>query len=172
MRNPRNRAKQLGCLIEALICMLLIGNTLASTSAGSISTGFTNSSQEEFDPEGDFGVYRKPPKGFGELGTILLYRGRRGFLNPRTALYTRSGVSYRFRTVTATRDNFTFNTTAVRGVSYSFTGKFLRGGSFVSSESGNSPVIEGQISKFRNGQKVAEARLKLVYEGISENEPN
>ena len=54
----------------------------------------------------------------------------------------------------------------LRGVSYSFAGKFLKGGVYASGIlDKDTPVLEGTLTKFRDGKKVAEANLKLVYFG-------
>ena len=55
---------------------------------------------------------------------------------------------------------------SIRGVSYSFAGKFLKGGVYASGVlDDETPVLEGTLIKFRDGKKVAEANLKFVYFG-------
>ena len=64
------------------------------------------------------------------------------------------------------RDNFTFTTLPAAGVSYSFAGKFLKGGNFAATWMGEEdPILEGTLTKFRDGKKVAEAKLKFMYFG-------
>jgi len=54
----------------------------------------------------------------------------------------------------------------VAGVSYSFSGRFLKGGVYSSGIlDDETPVLEGTLTKFRGGNKVAEAKLKFVYFG-------
>ena len=53
-----------------------------------------------------------------------------------------------------------------RGVFYTFSGKFLKGGVYASGIlDDETPVLEGTLTKFRGGKKVAEANLKFVYFG-------
>jgi len=76
------------------------------------------------------------------------------------------GTTYRFKTLSVKRDNFTFTTMSRGGVSYSFAGKFLKGGVYAAGDlDEDTPVLEGTLTKFRDGQKIAEANLKLVYFG-------
>lgn len=52
------------------------------------------------------------------------------------------------------------------GVSYSFSGRFLKGGVYGAGNlDDETPVLEGTLTKFRGSQKVAEAKLKFVYFG-------
>jgi len=76
----------------------------------------------------------------------------------------KSGATYKFATVTIAPDNFTFETAAVRGVSYSFTGRFLIRSIFADQSIGkNASVLQGQLSNFSRGQKIAEARVRFKY---------
>ena len=80
--------------------------------------------------------------------------------------YLNNGKRLRFKTLIVKRDNFTFTTFPLSGVSYEFSGKFLKGGVYSSSDLDDTiPVLEGTLSKFRNGQKVAEAKLTFSYFG-------
>jgi hypothetical protein len=59
-----------------------------------------------------------------------------------------------------------FTTVAIGGVSYSFTGTFLKGGVFMEADlDDETPVLEGVLIKNKQGKKVAEAKLKLIYFG-------
>ena len=59
-----------------------------------------------------------------------------------------------------------FTTVALKGVSYSFSGRFLKGGVYSSGIlDDETPVLVGTLTKFRNGHKQAEAKLKFVYFG-------
>ena len=85
---------------------------------------------------------------------------------PSAGLQLNNGTTYRFKTLNVKQNNFTFTTVALKGVSYSFSGKFLKGGVYSSGILDNeTPVLEGTLTKFRNGQKLAEAKLKFVYFG-------
>ncbi|MBA3804436.1 MAG: hypothetical protein H0X14_01810 [Acidobacteria bacterium] len=123
---------------------------------------------QKFDPEGEFNVLGDPPRPLSEVSTIeLLRNAKRSFYNTHAGLYTTAGVTYRFKTLSVTRAKFTFTTMPIKGVSYSFTGRFLRGGVFaeLDSDQWGKPILEGKLGKFKGSEKVAEANLKFSYFG-------
>ena len=121
--------------------------------------------KQRFDPSGSFWIDGEPPAAFTDFSAINLNMRRLRRL-PTTGLQLNNGTSFRFRTATVKQDNFTFNTVAVGGVSYSFAGKFLKGGDFAATWMGEeTPVLEGVLTKFKAGKKVAEAKLKFIYFG-------
>jgi len=118
-----------------------------------------------FDPDGSFWIVGTPPNEFSNFSAINL-NARKLRRLPPTGLQTNDGKNYRFKTLTVKRDNFSFTTVTVGGVSYSFAGKFLKGGNFAATSLGDeSPVLEGTLTKFRAGKKLAEAKLKFSYFG-------
>jgi hypothetical protein len=105
------------------------------------------------------------PNEFSEFGGINL-NAKRSRRLPSPGLQLVDGKTYRFKTLIVKRDNFTFTTVALGGVSYSFSGKFLRGGVFGAGDlDDETPVLEGTLTKYRGGKKLAEAKLKFVYFG-------
>jgi hypothetical protein len=123
---------------------------------------------QKFDPEGEFNVLGDPPRALSEVSTIELLRdAKRSFYNPHAGLYTTAGVTYRFKTLSVTRAKFTFTTMPIKGISYSFTGRFLRGGVYaeLDSDQWGKPILEGKLSKLKGSQKVSEANLKFSYFG-------
>ena len=120
-----------------------------------------------FDPDGSFWLHESTPAPaeFSDFGGINLNAKRQRRL-PSPGLQLVNGTTYRFKTLNVKRDNFTFTTMSIRGVSYSFAGKFLKGGVYASGIlDDETPVLDGTLTKFRNGKKVAEANLKFVYFG-------
>ena len=118
-----------------------------------------------FDPDGSFWIHGQPPNEFSDFSAINLNAKRLRRL-PSPGVQTNDGATYRFKTLVVKRDNFTFTTMTVRGVSYSFSGKFLKGGVYGAGDLNDErPVLEGALTKFRGGKKVAEANLKFVYFG-------
>ena len=120
-----------------------------------------------FDPDGSFWLHEStpPPTEFSDFAGINLNAKRLRRL-PSPGLQLINGTTYRFKTLNVKRDNFTFTTMSLRGVSYSFAGKFLKGGVYASGIlDDQTPVLEGTLTKFRGGKKVAEANLKFVYFG-------
>lgn len=130
------------------------------------SPGFTQrkSSAARFDPDGTFWIKGDKPADFSEFDSINLNakRSRRLEAAGVRALDT----LHRYKTLIVKRDNLTFTTIAVRGISYSFSGKFLKGGVYSAGDlDEETPVLEGTLTRFRDGKKVAEANLKFTYFG-------
>jgi hypothetical protein len=118
-----------------------------------------------FDPDGSFWVSGTPPDDFLELSAINLNAKRLRRL-PSPGLQITNGTTYRFKTLTVKRNNFAFTTVALKNISYSFSGRFLRGGVYAETELNDErPVMEGTLTKYRAGNKVAEARIQFYYFG-------
>ena len=120
---------------------------------------------ERFDPDGSFWLQGAPPNDFSDFGGINL-NAKKSRQLPQPGLETNNGKRYRFKTLSVKRERFTFTTMTVAGVSYSFSGRFLKGGVYSSGIlDDETPVLEGTLTKFRGGKKLAEAKLKFVYFG-------
>jgi hypothetical protein len=118
-----------------------------------------------FDPDGSFWVSGTPPDDFLELSAINLNAKRLRRL-PSSGLQITNGTTYRFKTLTVKRNNFAFTTVALKNISYSFSGRFLRGGVYAETELNDErPVMEGTLTKYRAGNKVAEVRIQFYYFG-------
>lgn len=133
-------------------------------------TGAVSTSQKRFDPEGQFNPLGKPPKGLEEVGSIDLFRtGRNRPFTSHThsGVMTTNGTVYRFQTISVSQSKFTFKTRARGGTSYSFAGRFLKGGAYAEMDSSlwDQPLLEGTLTKFKNGNKVAESRMRFSYFG-------
>ena len=134
--------------------------SLFSTSAFSQRT-----KAARFDPDGSFWIHGNPPNDFSDFSAINLNAKRLRRL-PSAGLQLVDGTTYRFKTLNVKQHNFTFTTVTLKGVSYNFSGRFLKGGIYSSGIlDDETPVMEGTLTKFRNGQKLAEAKLKFVYFG-------
>lgn len=118
-----------------------------------------------FDPDGSFWVLGQLPNEFSDFSGINLNAKRLRRL-PSPGLQLLDGTNYRFKTLTVKRNNFTFTTATVKGVSYTFAGKFLKGGVFAETVlDDESPVLEGTLTKYHAGNKMAEAKLRFSYFG-------
>lgn len=134
---------------------------------GSIAVASTSHAQNRarFDPDGSFWIHEQPPNEFSEVSAINLNAKKLRRL-PSPGLQITDGTNYRFKTLTVKRHNFTFTTVALKGVSYSFSGRFLKGGNFAASALNDEvPVMDGTLTRYRDGKKVAEAKLKFIYFG-------
>ena len=86
-----------------------------------------------FDPDGSFWIIGDHGDGFSDFGGINLNAKRLRRLPP-AGVQLNDGKTFRFKTLNVKRENFTFTTVAIGGVSYSFSGKFLRGGVFAATD--------------------------------------
>ena len=121
--------------------------------------------RDRFDPNGSFWILGDPPSGFSDFSAINL-NGRGVRWLPLSSLQLNNGRTFRFQQLVVKRERFTFTTKQIRGVSYSFVGRFLKGGVFAETVlDDQSPVLEGVLTKFVAGKKVAEANLKFSYFG-------
>ena len=142
------------------LCALLVLLSLCSFAPGQRKAA-------RFDPDGSFWLHEStpPPTEFSDFGSIDLNARKVRHL-PSAGLRLIKGTTFRFKTLNVKQNNFTFTTMAVKGVSYSFSGRFLKGGVYSSGIlDDETPVLEGTLTKFLNGEKRAEAKLKFVYFG-------
>lgn len=156
------------CVALFSFALLLAGTVAAGTHVQMLYA--FSAPQKKFDPEGEFNPIGNAPKGLEEVGNIDLFRSgpRRPFTShTHSGVVTTRGVVYRFRTINVSQNDFTFTTTARRGTSYSFAGRFLKGGVYAEMDSStwDQPVMEGTLTKFKNGKRVAEARMRFSYFG-------
>jgi len=121
--------------------------------------------KERFDPDGAFWIKGSAPDGFLDLAGINLNSKKLRRL-PAAGVELNTGKAFRFKQLSVSRDRFTFTTMTVSNISYSFVGKFLRGGVFSAANlDDQTPVLEGVLTKYKGGTKVSEAKLKFVYFG-------
>ena len=121
--------------------------------------------EKRFDPDGTFWIQGKPPAAFTDIGGINL-NSRRSKRFPMAGVELVSGRRLVFKLLNVKRDSLSFTTTSLRGISYSFSGHFLRGGTFSAADlDEQTPVLEGTLTKLQAGRKVAEAKLKFTYFG-------
>ncbi len=121
--------------------------------------------KQRFDPSGAYWIEGEPPAEFKNFSAINLNMRHLRRL-PTSGVQLNDGTAFRFRTVTVKQNDFKFATVTLRGVSYSFAGKFLKGGDFAATWMGEeTPVLEGVLTKFKGGKKIAEEKLKFIYFG-------
>jgi hypothetical protein len=118
-----------------------------------------------FNPDGAFFLIGEPPADFSDLSGIYL-NGRRLRRIPTQSLQLNNGKMFHYKTLTVKQEDFSFTTETLRGVYYTFAGKFLRGGVFAEQDlADEKPVLEGVLTKYKDGKKVAGAKLKFSYFG-------
>jgi hypothetical protein len=127
--------------------------------------GISGIGQGKFNPDGAFFLIGEPPTGFSDFSGIYL-NGRRLRRIPTQSLQLNNGKIFHYKTLTVKQDDFKFTTVTVGGVYYTFAGKFLRGGVFAEQDLyDEQPVLEGVLTKYKNGKKVADAKLKFSWFG-------
>lgn len=151
------------------VLALLLAGTVA-TSAPLKRFGASSAGQKKFNPEGEFYPLGKAPKDLGEVGGIDLFRSgnNRPFTShTHSGVVTTNGVVYRFQTISVSQNSLTFKTRARSGTSYSFAGRFLKGGVYAEMDNStwNDAFLEGTLTRFKNGKKVAESRMRFSYFG-------
>jgi hypothetical protein len=126
---------------------------------------FAQTAKQRFDPDGSFWIHGTAPNDFSDFGGINLNAKKLRRL-PSPGLQLNDGKNFRYKTLSVTRERFVFTTVAIGGVSYSFTGTFLKGGVYAAANlDDETPVLEGVLVKNKQGKKVAEAKLKFIYFG-------
>ena len=144
-------------LSRSLIVILLVALVPAHLTA--------QKGRERFDPNGTFWILGEPPPEFSDFSAINLNARKVRWL-PSSGVQLNNGRLFRFTQLTVQRSRLTFTTTQVRGVSYSFSGRFLKGGVFSETVlDDQSPVLEGVLTKFRLGKKAGESKLRFGYFG-------
>jgi hypothetical protein len=144
--------------------IVLIALCIAGFSGGAAFSS-SQKPKERFDPDGAFWIQGTPPTGFTEIGGINLNSRRRKQF-PVAGVEIVNGKRLGFKTLTVNRQTLSFTTVVLGGISYTFAGTFLKGGVFSSGElDQETPVLEGTLTKFQRGRKVAEAKLKFTYFG-------
>jgi hypothetical protein len=142
---------------------LCAGILLIVTTSATWALPQTKSSR--FNPDGSFWLLGEQPTKFSEFGAINLNAKKLRRL-PSPGLQLNDGTNYRYKTLTVKRNNFTFTTVTRRGIYYTFSGRFLKGGNFAMTElNDESPILEGTLTRYRDGKKVAEAKLRFTYFG-------
>ena len=145
-------------MIARILGSLLLMSTIASAPFGSVY-----GQRERFNPDGAFWIMGDAPKGFEDFGGINLNSNRNRRLP--SAGVDINGRTFKFKTLYVSRDRLVFTTEAVRGVSYAFKGRFLRGGTFAAHDLTDVAVLEGTLTKFSKGQSVAESKMKFTHFG-------
>jgi hypothetical protein len=152
----------------SLSCLLSFPSIFARARAECVCGSGSFPVQKAFRPYGYFSLVGKPPKGFEKFDTIQYWHREQeqtgeDISNRTAGVNETGGVVYRYARVSVTRQTFVFTTKTVRGVSYKFSGRFLRTDFVGADMDFDKPVLAGMLSKYRNGKRVAGANVKLSY---------
>ena len=139
--------------------------TLAAVLLALVITAPAQTKRQQFNPDGSFWIIGEHPNGFVDFGGINL-NGRRLRHIPSQGLQLMDGTTFHFKSLVVKRNDFRFTTLTRGGVYYTFAGRFLRGGVYAElALDDEQPVLEGVLTKYVRGKKVADAKLKLSYFG-------
>jgi hypothetical protein len=122
---------------------------------------------ESYDYAGFFEPVGRKPKGFEKFANFMI-RSTRGKAVDGAVITSETDLIYEFVEATLEGDRLTFSTKKVRGVSYSFVGRFLQPPP-ISERKG--AVVEGTLTRYRNGRKTAGAAIKFRHESGGEEGP-
>ncbi len=153
-----------GFIIVSIFLMVVV--PLSEARKSSTNASLTNANQKVFNAYGGYEVFGELPKGFEGVSRLLVFRsvGRskprfpsalQTIINPSTG----NIVEYKLIASVITRNKFTFTTASIHDVSYRFEGRFLFDRP---DQVDNRPSIEGQLSKYQNGTKVAEGKIAFT----------
>lgn len=151
-----------------LFSLLMLLQVSAGAGSALLSSSRQLFVQKPFRPYGYYSLVGAHPRGFENFDTIQYWRKEDEQSGPDisdrlSGVTADEGVLYRYRTININRRSFVFQTRAVKGTSYGFTGRFLRT-DFVNTELDfDKPVLAGTLTKYRRGRKVAEAQVRLSY---------
>jgi hypothetical protein len=131
-------------------------------------------SGSQLDPSGGaFVINGKAPKGFEgfeslSIETTKSKQNRDGSLSavpikPQGEVDFKGGRRYKAKSIYLNDDQLSLETQAIRGISYKFTGSFLKKEAFYATEP-TEPVLKGQMMKLVNGKKVSEAPMTFYFE--------
>ncbi len=123
------------------------------------------SRKSRFDPDGSFWILGQAPTDFSDFSGINLNAKKIRRL-PSAGLELTNGKRFPFKVLNVKQESFIFTTVTVSGISYSFAGRFLKGGVFESANlDDETPVLEGTLTKYKAGKRVAQSKLSFVYFG-------
>lgn len=147
-----------GVSILTVIIVLLLGPAWG----GRVSAGVK--AAPPFNPSGDYHPARMQEGAPEPFVHFDLEVRRRGGRLVAWGVVKNVGAHYKFAAVSVTERTLKFKTVSVRGVMYSFEGRFLGGGDFPAQFTGHGIVmLEGTLTKFERGRKTAEIVSPFLY---------
>ena len=151
-------------LVIVSMFLMVVSWSEASTSLSTTSL-LSASNRKGFNPDGGYDAFGEAPAGFEHINRLYIFRNsgkRKSRFQSSLESFNRAtekSVEYRFVASLITRNKFTFATASIRGVSYRFEGRFLFD---QPTQLDDRPTIEGQMSKYKNGVKVAEGKMAFT----------
>lgn len=124
----------------------------------------------EFSPEGDYTIFGSNPKGFEDFETLTVVttnydevKNENFPVEPVGMLYLKK--EFKFSWIKIKDKQISFVTVTRRGVSYQFDGRYVdeKVKTKVDGEEYEQTIpLKGRLIKWRNGIKIAEAKVKFI----------
>lgn len=118
-----------------------------------------------FDPSGDYHPRNAVTVDSERFVQFVLETTRRRQKLVGSGYVSSVSTAYKFASVVVTKKHLKFRTQKIKGVYYTFDGRFRGNGNFSEQYSGydGSIMLEGTLQKFVNGQKVFEINTPWVH---------
>lgn len=128
--------------------------------------GFASTAAKAQTGNDIFGYYSidgKAPAAFADIDVIHLAGSYGAEQKPPVhgMIRPKKGRDFPLLKPTLSGKNISFTTKAVGGVSYKFTGTFVK---FPNNEQQEGVILRGVLQKFKGKTKIAEARVNFTYE--------
>lgn len=169
MKNPFNFAKA-AFLFYLLI--FFVGFSFAQESVDyKILCVPDNFSQGEFSPFGGYEIFGKKPEIFKDFSNFTLERINYGENTQQLKLVGAVFINesdikstiYQINEILISQKELIFTTETIENTNYQFSGKFLVKGSLTKFNNKNEPVIQGTLSKFKDGKLLATENFKFSF---------
>lgn len=133
----------------------------------------------EWSETGDYYFAGKTPKGFENFGSLSIVtrewnydRDRFVAVEPSGSIQARQGtkyLDYQFSAININGKRVSIVTQSVKGISYQFDGKFVEEKLEYKNAAGmeiiDEVVLKGRLTKWRNGKKIADAKVNFEVGG-------
>jgi hypothetical protein len=135
------------------------------------SASEANTETPEFDAEGYYYIAHETPKGFEEFVSFSVINknyesededkyGK--LMAPKGSVQAEK--EFKFSRISIGNGQIQFETERIRGISYSFTGRFIETRNFIHLEAGEvEKVLEGRLIKKRKGKTIVERDVKFGW---------
>lgn len=151
--------------MKQIFCLLSLFLLIASSSY---------SQKSKFNPEGNYEFdnprgreYQYNPSGFEQFNFELettewrSSMGRSVPIKPRGTVW--DGRGYKMTQISIKDRSFSFKTETIGGISYQFSGTFLKSGDFAALDLDGEVLLKGLLIKIRNGKEVARTDRRYYW---------
>jgi hypothetical protein len=120
--------------------------------------------------DGDFYIVNDRPEAFEDFEALFIETGdffaatknKDDFLAAEPTGFIFTDRKYNFKTISLGNKKLSFETEAVDGISYKFNGSYIEDELTQEGDYAAHSLIEGILTKLRNGKKIAEMKAKFA----------